>query len=223
MNKIISIFPSSNADENIAFYKALGFALKGTFNRGYYVLTYKEVELHFYASIRLLPKDNPTMALLHTDELESLYDNFTTSLKNKRGSIPRSGFPKITKIRELSEDRRFTISDASGNTIYVTQTNEKEVFLRELENTTYKERFRVLYDLIYSKEDLQVAYNLLVQLKELKEVGSKLDKAKYFVLENEILKGLHLPMTIDEVESLWLEEGEEWDEIRKILDDVRKD
>lgn len=45
MNKIISIFPSSNADENIAFYKALGFELKGKFNRGYYVLTYKEVYL----------------------------------------------------------------------------------------------------------------------------------------------------------------------------------
>lgn len=77
--------------------------------------------------------------------------------------------------------------------------------------------------MIYSKEDLKVAYNLLPQLNELKEVGSKLDKAKYVVLENEILKGLNIPMTIDELESLLFEEeGEEWNEIRNKLYDLRK-
>lgn len=113
MEKIIAALPCSDADVQTEFYRHLGFELSGKYQRSYLVFRYKDLEFHFYVTKMFPPKDNPSVCIIQTDNLEKLYDAFTTGLKKNTGKIPRNGFPKITKIRELSEDWRFTVADPS--------------------------------------------------------------------------------------------------------------
>jgi catechol 2,3-dioxygenase-like lactoylglutathione lyase family enzyme len=119
VNKIIATFPCSDAPALIEFYKHLGFELTGQYTRSYLVFKYEDLELHFYGSKMYQPHENPTMCIILTENLEQLYTAFTEGIKAETGKIPRNGFPKISKLRDLNEDRRFTLADPSGNTIYV--------------------------------------------------------------------------------------------------------
>lgn len=226
MEKTIPILPCSSMTEQIEFYKALGFELIGQYTRSYLVFRYGEIELHFYGTKQVQPHENSAMCNIRTDNLERLYDAFTEGLKMKTAKIPRSGFPKITKIRDLNEDRRFTLTDPSGNTFYITtpKVQGSKTFFRDIDHEQSAELFSVLYDLVYSKEDLKVANNLLPRLIAEKELFSDLDRAKLLLLAMEIHDGLGIAYDDAELKRLigGHGAGDDWQRIESRLLEIRK-
>lgn len=220
LEKIIAILPCSDADAQTQFYKHLGFTLVGKYTRSYLVFRYGDLVLHFFGSRMFPPEGNPSMCIIQTDDLERLYDAFTTGLKTGTGKIPRSGFPKITKIRELSEDRRFTLADPSGNTIYVTEPKPQGsgTFFREIDSAPYAKKFAALYDLVYSKQDMALADKVLTKLLPVKEQLSDLDRAKLLLLQREICASPDV-----EAELAGLAAGREGDGWERVLQKLKQE
>lgn len=190
MNKLIPILPCDNIQTLVEFYVNLGFECDNIYTspNAYAVLKYQDIELHFFGNRRFIPSENPYMCILQVDDVSSCCNEFTDNLKLAYGKIPRTGIPKITKVRDLKDDRRFTLTDPGGNTIYVLTPNldhSGSVF-RTLDNENYKKDFAVLYDFIYSKEDKQVASNHLQKLLYMKDNLEENDLAKFLLVEIEI-------------------------------------
>ncbi len=51
------------------------------------------------------------MCFLSVEQVDTVYNGFAKGLKHYLGKIPRSGIPRISKVRDLSNDRRFTLAD----------------------------------------------------------------------------------------------------------------
>lgn len=166
MNRIIPIMPCQSIKEQAAFYEALGFTTlqMSTRPNPYLSMRYGELEIHFYGSKKTVAVENATMCYIKVDDVAQIYEEFTSNLKRSMGKIPRSGYPRISKLKDLTDDQRFIVTDLSGNTLYIGTPNSdrpETKFWRSLESAKYAEHFDVLYDLTYSKEDYRAAQNML--------------------------------------------------------------
>lgn len=167
MDRVIPILPCQSIKEQISFYESLGFESVEIYTspNAYAVMKYGEIEMHFYGSKKTAPSENANMCYLRVGDVDSIYERFTSGLKENIGRIPRSGIPKISKLKDLSSDRRFIMTDMGGNTIFIgtpsTKLSSDIVFLRTIESKAYARNFEILYDLIYSKEDSNIAFNML--------------------------------------------------------------
>lgn len=227
MDKVIPIMPCSNTKMQIEFYKHLGFEIIGQFARSYIVVKFKEIELHFYGTSKIAPEENSSMCLISVDDIEELHNTFTDNIKTNTGKIPRNGFPKITKVRDLSEDRRFTLTDPSGNTFYIcTVKKEKGInFFRDISNQDFAEQYAFLYDLVYSKEDCKVANKMLPKLLNIKDSLNDLDKAKLLLIALEIKAGLAIGYDKNEIEELISKNktDDDWNKIEDKLGEILLD
>lgn len=167
MNKVIPILPCLNVSEQAEFFESLGFEVLYIVKspNPYLCIKYEEIELQFYSSKRMNPQENPSMCYISVDNIDSIYEAFTTSYKSKMGRVPRSGLPRFTKLRDLKDDRRFTMTDISGNTYYIGAPHKKENqeelnFFRTIDSEEYAHNYKTLYDLLYSKESPQIAANM---------------------------------------------------------------
>lgn len=169
MDKIIPILPCQSIREQVSFYEKLGFESVEVYTRPnpYAVMRYGTLEMHFYGSKKTVPSENPHMCYLRVDDVNRVYETLTTGLKQNIGKIPRSGIPRISKLKDLKDDRRFNITDVGGNTIFVGTPNaeltDDGTFFRTIESREHAKNFEILYDLIYSKEDSTVAHNMLMK------------------------------------------------------------
>lgn len=168
MIRIKPIFPCQSIKEQVSFYESLGFKTIQVYTRphSYAVVSYGSLELHFYGTKRILPNENPQMCYIEVDDVNQVYEDFTTGLKRHIGKIPRSGIPRISKLKHLVEDRRFVMTDIGGNTLYIGTPNADlavPAFYRTIESVEYAKNFEILYDLLYSKEDSNSAFNMLVK------------------------------------------------------------
>lgn len=166
MNRIMPILPCQSIKEQVAFYENLGFKTIQIYNspNPYAVVRYGALEMHFYGSKRTLPNENPIMCYLEVDDVNRIYEEFTSGLKENIGKIPRSGIPRISKLKDLTYDRRFTITDVGGNTLFVGTPNalvSDPPYFRTIESMGYAKNFEIIYDLMYSKEDSNSAFNML--------------------------------------------------------------
>jgi hypothetical protein len=229
VNNIVPVLPCSNVTELIEFYKYLGFELVGQFTRSYVIMKYDELELHFYGTKQVQPEANSTMCIIRTDDLERLYNAFITGLKSNTGKVPRNGFPKITKIRDLSEDMRFTLTDPGGNTFYVLTPKQtgSNTFFRDLNNKQYAEQYdaeqyAILYDLVYSKEDCKIANNMLPKLLSIKEQLDDLDKAKLLLTAIEIQVGLGIQFDETELKQLIIANKtvDDWESVENKFNEI---
>ncbi|CAI6082644.1 hypothetical protein [Cohnella sp. JJ-181] len=146
----------------MSFYESLGFNTVQTYTRPnpYAVVRYGSLELHFYGTKRILPNENPQMCYIEVDDVDGVYEQFASGLKRRLGKIPRSGIPRISKIKQLAEDRRFMVTDVGGNTFYIGMRNADPAFFRTIESAAYAQNFETLYDLLYSKEDYHAAFKM---------------------------------------------------------------
>lgn len=165
MNKIIPILPCQSIKDQVAFYEDLGFQTIQTSNHHspYAALSFGSIELHFYGSKKTLPHENPSMCFIVVEDVDRTYEAFTTRYKQLHGKIPRSGIPRISKLKDLAADRRFIVTDQGGNTLFIGTPNPLNgtAFYRTVKNEKYAKHFEILYDLLYSKEDCLTAYNML--------------------------------------------------------------
>jgi hypothetical protein len=195
MNKIIPILPCQSIKDQVAFYEYLGFKTIQVTNRpyAYAVMRYGTLDLNFYGSKGTLPNENQNMCYVVVEDVDRIYDEFTSGLKNNIGKIPRSGIPRISKVKDLASDRRFTLTDVGGNTLYVGTPNAKgsdPAFYRTIDNVDYARNFELLYDLMYSKEDVHSAFNMLEKFfpEDLVSINvTALDLAKILLVALDIL------------------------------------
>jgi hypothetical protein len=181
--KVIPLLACPDIREQVAFYQKLGFVVieMQTSPRPFASVKLGTIELMFYGSRKVA---NPTMCYIKVNDVDAMHDAFASSLKELTGSVPRTGIPRFTTVRDLKDDRRFTLTDAGGNTLYIgspVKAGESTV-LRTLENEKYAKLFAVLYDIVYSKEDPYMAADNLSRYDRNLELLSDLDKAKYFLV-----------------------------------------
>lgn len=190
MSKLLPILPCVDVKAQIEFYRQLGFELVERYERpnSYAVMSLDDIELHFYGSKHTPPEANASMCFIRVDDVDALHDRLTASLRERRGSVPRSGIPRVSKPRDLVADRRFTLTDVGGNTFYIGTPREKGApnFFRDLDSEALRGRFALLYDLVYSKEDMKAARKALNHLMQLSSDASELDRAKLLLIEMEI-------------------------------------
>lgn len=190
---VIPIMPCPDIQVQVAFYKVLGFDVSGLYTspNPYASLKWKSVEIHFYGSRKLIASENPTMCYLVVEDVDEVNQAFTAALKKYYGKVPRTGFPKITKVRNLADDRRFTLTDPGGNTLFIgSKSTEEDRFFRKLDDEEYAKMFAVLYDVLYSKEDPKLAESMLSKYAAMRENLQGLDKAKFLLTEVDIQKHL---------------------------------
>lgn len=190
MDKVIPILPCPDIRTQTSFFELLGFQLTGIYTspNPYACMTYGSIELHFYGSRKTDPSANSTMCFIMVDDVDVVYEAFADGLKKNMGKVPRSGIPRISKVRDLANDRRFTLTDTGGNTYFVgTPVHaDSSAFFRTLQNQDAARKFAVLYDLVFSKEDFAMAEKMLPKFDEEKDFAYELDNAKYQLLNLEI-------------------------------------
>lgn len=227
---VIPILPCPDIRTQVAFYKQLGFEVLGIYTspNPYASLRFGKVELHFYGNRKIIPTQNSSMCFLRVEDVDLVYDRFASSLKAHTGKVPRSGLPRITKVRDLSMDRRFTLTDTGGNTFFIgTPVKAKtKSFFRTLQNEEFATKFGALYDVVYSKEDCSMAEKMLPKYKLAKEVLQGLDKVKFLLVELEIQRNLGKPVDDKELKALLdvhTETDEDWEKVRKRYFAILKD
>ncbi len=193
MKRLIPILPARHIEETAGFYQALGFRLVKQYDKptAYIVVSRAPFILHFYGSRAVEPEKNSTMCALEVDDLEGIHTSFTEGLRRHLGRLPRNGFPRLSKIRDLSEDRRFTLVDPSGNTFYVLSKADhpSRQFFRTIDNPERAAKFALFYDVVHSKEDWALARKWLPWFLKDKDAWSEVDQAKLLLLAMEISKG----------------------------------
>jgi hypothetical protein len=216
-DKVIPILPCVDIKVQVAFYQLLGFKLTGLYTspNPYASLQLGAIDLHFYGTRKVAPAENPSMCYLSVGDVDAVYNAFASALKKHTGKVPRSGIPRISKVRDLSNDRRFTLTDTGGNTIFVGShiKSDDSIFFRNFQNEEYAQRLTVLYDIIYSKEDPALAESMLPRYAAVMGVLNDLDKAKYLLLTLEIQRQLNRPVDDGMLKSLMKahkDDGSDW-------------
>jgi hypothetical protein len=226
MEKVIPILPCINVAEQLRFYNSIGFETVYTQPNTYAVIKYSSIVLHFWLNKKMVPDENASMIFIEVDNVETIYDDFINSLKENCQKIPRSGIPRISKIRFLKEDRRFTVADPSGNTLYIGTTNaaDDNLFFRTLDDKEHSKKFAVLYDILYSKEDYIMAKKVFENIIALKDSLNEMDKGKLLLIELEINNGLK--KTTDGIELKELMEknegNKEWKKMKNKYEEIKK-
>jgi hypothetical protein len=182
---IIPIMPCHDIRTQVAFYEILGFTILGIYTspNPYASLKWKSLEVHFYGSRKIVPEQNSTMCYLRVEDVDDTYVAFSRRLKEHTGKIARTGLPRISKVRDLVDDRRFTLTDPGGNTIFIgSAVNKKGRFCRTLQDEKHAKKFSALYDVLYSKEDVELAVSMLSTCSVMRDELKGLDKAKFLLL-----------------------------------------
>ena len=184
--KVIPLLACPDIKEQVSFYQKLGFVVTQmqTSPRPFASVKLATIELMFYGSRKVIPSANPTLCYIKVNDVDAMHDAFARSVKELTGSVPRTGIPRFTTVRDLQDDRRFTLTDTGGNTLYIGSPLKagESTILRTLENEKYAKLFAVLYDIVYSKEDPFMAADNLSRYDIKIELLSDLDKAKYLLV-----------------------------------------
>ncbi len=131
------------------------------------------------------------MCYVSVSDVDDVYREFRERLKKAYGKIPVKGFPRITKLNDLVEDRRFNLVDPAGNYLIIGQQHAVPKPIaggpNEAERTTkFTVAYETAYKLTYSKEDqAQAARVLDLALGKSAEVSAPL-RYKAFVLRADI-------------------------------------
>jgi len=119
----IPVLPCGSIDQQLAFYQALGFEV--TYRQAkpnlYACVRHRVVELHFFVLKQLEPSNSYSMVYVNVPDVDEVYREFCDNLKQAFGKIPSKGFPRIGKLNDLSEDRRFNLIDPAGNRLMIGQ------------------------------------------------------------------------------------------------------
>lgn len=186
MSKVIPVLPAKNMNEQCSFYESLGFELTKKYKAPpYAVVEYDDIVIHFWSNKAQVPEENAICMLIEVDDIDQINTSFTKMLKKSLGRIPRSGFPRISKVRELKEDRRFTLADPSGNTLFFFTPAETPA-ARALENEKYAKTFGAIYDLLYSHENPGKAMKALPTIMRHRDELSLADQEKLDALARAI-------------------------------------
>lgn len=203
MHAAIPILPCAAIDAQCRFYEAIGFSIIQKYKspNAYAVVAYNDLTLHFWGSKKHDPAANASMVFVITDDVDGLHRRFCENLKKAQGKISRTGMPRISKVRELKDDRRFTLCDPAGNTLYFGMPNDgSTVHARTLENEKHAKAFAAVYDLLHSHEEPKKAANALAIFMHNAGELEEPDKKKLENLASAIASAIQLEESLNDTE-----------------------
>jgi catechol 2,3-dioxygenase-like lactoylglutathione lyase family enzyme len=118
--KTIPILPCRSIDENLDFYRALGFAVTFQQQRPnpYAVVERGDITLHFFSIKAYDPAQSYSTCYISTTDVDALYDAFRNGLRVALGTLPTRGLPRIGPLKDTSYGvRQFLVTDPGGNTL----------------------------------------------------------------------------------------------------------
>lgn len=125
---MVPLLPCVDADETLAFWRALGFETTWDQRKPYLYLAlrWRGVHLHYVAAPKGLDPalEHSGGCLVMVDEVAPYHAEFTAALRRAHGKVLSSGRPRITRYRPGAS--RFTIMDASGNSVLFIQRGEQD-------------------------------------------------------------------------------------------------
>lgn len=217
---VIPILPCPDIKAQVAFYEQLGFDITGLYTspNPYASVRLGTIELHFWGSRKHVPAENASMCFIQVGDVDVVYHAFVSNLKQHTGKVSRSGIPRISKVRDLSADRRFTLTDPGGNTIFIGTPVQpgSSNFFRTLGDEKQAKKFAVLYDVVYSKEDPALAAGMLPKSGIDEALLPDLDKAKFRLVVLEIQQALDQPADDTTLKALLDTHGEDHEDWKKI-------
>jgi catechol 2,3-dioxygenase-like lactoylglutathione lyase family enzyme len=122
--RTIPILPCRSIDENLDFYRALGFEVtfQQTRPNPYAVVARGDIELHFFAMKTYQPTESYSTCYITTTDVDGLYDAFRRGLQAALGKVPTRGLPRIGPVKNMSYGvRQFLVTDPGGNTLRIGQ------------------------------------------------------------------------------------------------------
>ncbi|MFC5402658.1 bleomycin resistance protein [Cohnella soli] len=179
----IPILPCRSIDEQLDFYEALGFEL--TYRQVkpnlYACVRHSIVELHFFVLKQLEPANSYSMCYVNVSNVDTVYRTFCDNLKKVYRKVPSKGLPRITKLNNLAEDRRFNLIDPAGNRLLIGQKHDSPRPLQNdhyvvIHSSRFRNAFETAYRLMYAKDEPSEAARVLdlVFSKKEKEVPASL-------------------------------------------------
>ncbi|PZG12191.1 glyoxalase [Micromonospora craterilacus] len=126
----VPLLPCTSAEETVAFWRALGFAVTYEQRKPYIYLAFRwsGFELHYGPAPRDL---DPTAessggCLVMVDAVAPYHAAFTEAMRRAYGKVLARGLPRITRYRPGAS--RFSVVDPSGNTIiFITRDEPAEL------------------------------------------------------------------------------------------------
>lgn len=168
---VIPMLPCKSIDEQLDFYETLGFEI--TYRQAkpniYACVRHPIVELHFFGLKQLVPAESYAMCYIHVPNVDEVYEDFCARLKQTYHKIPRSGIPRITRLSDLSEDRRFNLIDPAGNRLLIGQRHDSSK-LKPHDESIWEapnqppNTYEIAYRLAYAKDDHAAAVKVLDKL-----------------------------------------------------------
>jgi len=148
----IPILPCRSIDEQLDFYQALGF--EATYRQAkpnlYACVRHRIAELHFFFLKQLEPSNSYSMCFISVPDVDAVYKEFCENLKRAYRKVPSKGLPRIGKLNNLAEDRRFNLTDPAGNRLLIGQKHaEPRTAQEDQDNTLQPSRFANAFDMAY--------------------------------------------------------------------------
>ncbi len=225
----IPIFPCSSIDEQLNFYQALGFEI--TYRQAkpnlYACVRHRIAELHFFVLKKLEPTSSYSMCYVNVPDVEAVYNEFCGNLKRTYHKVPSKGFPRITKLNNLAEDRRFNLIDPAGNRLLIGQKHALSIPTELEHSSRFATAFETAYRLTYAKDEPADAAKVLDLVFSKDEEATLTLQFKAFVLRADIAASMDeielMSSFIEKADSLSLTDAEleEVMEATKRLDELK--
>ncbi|WP_409344635.1 bleomycin resistance protein [Paenibacillus sp. MBLB4367] len=189
----IPIFPCRSIDEQLDFYQALGFEV--TYRQAkpnlYACVRHRIVELHFFVLKSLDPSNSYSMCYVNVPDVDAVYKEFCENAKKAYQKVPSKGFPRITKLNNLTEDRRFNLIDPAGNRLLIGQKHGSSESTRHgqyavAHSSRFTNAFDTAYRLAYAKDEPADAAKVLDLVFSKREEASVTLRYKAYVLRADI-------------------------------------
>ncbi len=109
------MLPSENVDESVAFYRSLGFEIVRDETFPYRFAEVRDGDLWLMTSnyAQFGGKKAFGALIVNVTELGEFHDRFAVNLRNNLGTVPLSGFPRLT--RRSRDGSQFRVFDPFGN------------------------------------------------------------------------------------------------------------
>jgi hypothetical protein len=119
----IPLLPCASLDGVVSFYIALGFEVTVRQERPnpYAAIRWRGADVHLY-EVASHDVQRGNICLLIVSEVEGLHACFCDALRGYLGRVPRSGLPRITRMRP--GQTRFTVVDPAGNSVIYIRRGE---------------------------------------------------------------------------------------------------
>lgn len=125
----VPMLPCRTLEESVPFYEALGFACtyRQTRPNPHAVVERGPLGLHLYGLPTLEPEETHSSVLIVVPDLTAFHDELAAGLRAAYGSVPRSGFPRMTRPRARHGTvGGFSVVDPAGCWLRVSRLGDTE-------------------------------------------------------------------------------------------------